>query len=119
MERRKTPRVEVQDRVCITVLPESSDTPPAESFYCNTDDLSATGLRFSGEATFEKGQILKMLIIRGCAFRGFEFKGRVAWVKKDRQGSTSSFGIELVDTSAQTLTAWQEALERTSEAHGA
>ena len=112
MERRKNLRVDVRDRVCITVLPRSIDNPATETFYCKTDDLSATGLRFTGAATFTEGQILELLIIRGCAFRGFEFKGRVAWLRKDPQSSTPSFGIEFTGTSEETLTAWREALER-------
>jgi len=111
MERRKSLRVDLRDRVCITVLPKSYDNPLSETFYCKTDDLSATGVRFTGAATFTEGQILELLIIRGCAFRGFEFKGRVAWVTKDPQSSASSFGIEFTGTGEETLTAWREALE--------
>ncbi|MBI3987509.1 MAG: PilZ domain-containing protein [Lentisphaerae bacterium] len=114
MERRKDPRVETCDRVCITVLPEKPGNPVTDTFYCGTDDLSESGLRFSGKAAFKKGQTLKMLIVH-CAssYWGFEMKGRVVWVRKKRPGSTSTFGIEFAEIGAATRIAWHEALERT------
>jgi hypothetical protein len=112
MEKRSHARVEAQDRICITVLPKKFDNPASDTFYCRTDDLSESGVRFSGDANFEQGQILEMLVIRGGSYWGFDLKGRVVWVKKDPQGSSSSFGVELIETNEQTRLAWRGALAR-------
>jgi len=116
MERRAHPRYKAADRVCVTALPKGEGVSESETFYCTTDDLSADGLRFSGRASFEKGQILDLLVVRGHAYWGFSLKGRVAWVKKGASDpALCSFGIEFTEVPEQTRLAWREAIERASE----
>ena len=111
-DRRSQQRHASKDRVCITVLPATADGSDSETFYCTTEDLSANGLQFRGNVPFREGQILDMLIVRGWAYWGFQFKGRVAWVRKNAEGPDCSFGIEFSEMSQETRLAWIETIER-------
>lgn len=112
MERRRQPRVEVRDRVCVTVYPPNADAHEPDTFYCSTTDLSEGGLQFSGDTAFKKGQMLDLLVVRGSSFRGFEFRGRVAWVRTNPQSPSFSFGVAIADVSREVLLAWRDALEQ-------
>ena len=72
-------------------------------------------MRFAAEEPFQEGQILRLLVVRGCAFWGFSFTGRVAWVRKNPDTPGVSVGVEFIDVPAATAVAWKELIERAWE----
>lgn len=112
MEKRASPRYEAENRVCVSLFPLCCGDSMQKVFFCKTDDLSLEGLRLSGDASFEPGQLLELLVICGSAYKGFEFTGRVAWVKPSDHDGPSSLGIQFIDMKESTRLAWQEVLDR-------
>jgi c-di-GMP-binding flagellar brake protein YcgR len=113
IEKRAHPRYAIHDPVCITVMPHPADGSVGTTFCAKAEDLSVSGLRFVASTGFEKGQILNLLVVRGCAFRGFSFTGRVVWVRQDTDTARCSVGVEFVDVPEPARVAWQEMIERT------
>lgn len=112
MEKRVHTRYAAADRICITLLPDDENAAETETFYCQTDDISAEGLRFTGDAPLTRGQVVNILVVRESAYWGFSLKGRVVWVKPGEPANSSSFGIQFFDLPEPTRRAWSEAVER-------
>jgi hypothetical protein len=115
MERRAHERFGIHDPVCITVLPDSPAATESDTFYATTEDLSETGLRFRCERSFQVGQLVRLLVVRGCAFWGFSFEARVVWVQPDPSTKTTSVGAHFVNVPEPTRLAWKELIERAWE----
>ena len=116
MDRRKSPRYDINDRVCITLLSADKGDTRSETFFCNTHDLSAEGLGFTGNASFKPGQILDLLVVRGSAYRGFSLKAKVVRVEPQHDDPEKCMvGLEFIDLPEQTRLAWTEAIEREAE----
>ena len=119
MERRANERYGIHDPVCITVLPESPGVTESETFCATTDDLSETGLRFEADVIFRVGQMVRLLVVRGCAFWGFSFQARVVWVRPVPGLPRVSVGVQFADVPEPARIAWKEMIERAWEQRGA
>lgn len=115
MERRAHRRFGVADHICITVLPRTGDGSASDTYYAKSDDLSASGLKFTADAAFQTGQLLDLLVVRGCAFWGFSFQARVAWVRQVDDQKRWQVGVQFVDVPEPTRLAWTELIERAWE----
>jgi hypothetical protein len=90
----------------------AGDEATPNTFCCSTADIGLGGVRFKSDVAFVEGQTLRLEVILGRAYWGFQFKGRVVWVKASATASPYEVGIEFVETPVATRLAWEEALSR-------
>jgi hypothetical protein len=110
-ERRVTERIPANHNVEITVL-SVPDAPELENktFDCQSEDISANGIRFSVDASLPKDCPIELRINDETTHNGFWHVGRVVWVSKPDGAPRYEVGVRFTETPEATLEAWAKLL---------
>lgn len=111
MDRRIHPRYHAIHRVCASIVPRHYGDSDRQVFYCTTRDVSAGGVQLAGDACFAPGQLIELLVVCGSAYKGFQFMGRVAWIRQDNRREPTTTGVEFFGVRDATHLAWLEMLD--------
>jgi hypothetical protein len=113
MNRREAQRVREQNQVAVTVL--ASDAAPEivnQTFFCPTEDLSATGLRLCLNYMVPVGALLSMRIAFRKPVRAFKHEGRVVWSRRGLyNGRPYALGVQFTQLQSGTSETWRRMLE--------
>lgn len=102
-DRRRYPRAIQTGHVMVSVLPKSDVAAAvALTFDCSTADVSATGLRIHSHHPLSVGTPLDIRVAFADPPQSFRLKGTVMW-----RMDAESMGVDLDETDADTLQAWQ------------
>lgn len=109
-ERRKEPRVPLEDQVVVTVKRSSgADDLTGTTVACSTADISPNGLRLCLERNVEPGSLLALWVKRIDAPGTLSLGGTVRWCNgPDARGYW--IGVELSEQTAEALAMWRKML---------
>jgi hypothetical protein len=112
-DKRSYERLEQQFRVGVTVKPAKPvEGEESQTVFCSTDDVSAGGLKVTFRKPLAVGTVVDLFLVFVHAFRGFEFKGRVVWVRKGSgKKPVCLAGIEFMDVPEPARIALRDAIE--------
>ncbi|MCE9615429.1 MAG: PilZ domain-containing protein [Lentisphaerae bacterium] len=111
-ERRKQPRVQEKNQVAVTVL-EADGAPDLvdKTFFCPTEDISATGLRLCLHQRVPVGALLSMRIAFHKPVRAFKHEGRVVWFRTgDFNGHPHALGVQFTQLQEGSIEIWNSML---------
>ena len=108
-ERRIHPRIRDNGSVVVTIL----SAPEAPSlvkkvFFCTTEDLSLSGMRFHAPADVPVNTRLEMRVAVKNPTGAYKHVGRVVWVKVLEGAQPYAVGVQFTDSTATTLSAWKD-----------
>lgn len=112
-ERRRHKRIREKDRVTVKVL-SSPSTPSLENrtFFCDTQDISAMGLRFLVDTPFPVGATVELRVALHRPLRAFKHIGRVTWREKIEEDAGYATGVEFDDPQCAKVVAWKDLVSR-------
>jgi len=110
-ERRRDERIGERKQVVVTVLaaPAAREIE-GRTFFCRTEDLSASGLRLRLHCAMPDGSALALRVAFAAPLRAFRLVGRSVWSRKSDAESVFEVGVEFRDCPRDTLSEWQLAV---------
>lgn len=117
-DKRSDERLQQQFRVGVTIKPATpAEGEESQTVFCSTEDVSAGGLKVTFRKPLAVGTVVYLFLVFVNAFRGFEFKGRIVWVRKG-EGKKPAFtaGVAFMDIPEPARIALRDAIEERLEA---
>ena len=111
-ERRRDERIGERKQVVVTVLaaPAAREIE-GRTFFCRTEDLSASGLRLRLHCAMPDGSALALRVAFSVPLKAFRLIGRSAWTREVDAASEYEVGVEFRDCPARTMSEWRDAVK--------
>lgn len=112
-ENRLHPRLEEENRVAVTVV-HAQNAPELENqtFFCPTEDISASGLKLSVPTQIPSGSSVELRVALLKPLRSFLLLGDVRWSRKTPGRFPFAVGIRFKNFEGPSRALWQDAVNR-------
>jgi hypothetical protein len=107
-ERRRTPRIQEENEVTITVVSSEGDLPKEQIIHNHSKDISVSGARIQAHLFLPVDTLLMIEMTLRTVRQMITVIGKVKWIKIIYEDDTYEAGVEFVNTPGDAIRKLQD-----------